>query len=71
MMINSKCNWMSCETNGRSEFHVLIDVSPKENQIEWMRRPLISGLFKQCMVTIQIVKRKKETREKINNALKK
>lgn len=31
--MNGKCNWISCETNGGSEFHVLIDVSPKENQL--------------------------------------
>lgn len=33
MMMNGKCNWISWETNGGCEFHVLIDVSPKENQL--------------------------------------
>lgn len=37
-----------------SEFQVLIDVRPEEDQFERMGKPLTSGIFKQCIVTVQI-----------------
>ena len=46
------------------EFHVLIDVRPKVG----MRRPLITGLLTQCMVTVQFkfLKERNMTKAKQN-----
>lgn len=38
MMMNDKFIGFYVKTSEGSEFHVLIDVWPKEDHLEWMRR---------------------------------
>ena len=49
-----------------AEFHVLIDVRPKVG----MRRPLITGLLEQCMVTAQFKVLKERNMKKAKQNLK-